>query len=470
MRIRPKGLPDCDCSPWQKVKEQIQALYERVTQLGQKDNELQEELDRCGEDVIDLDDRVTLLENRPATTAWGAITGTLADQTDLMTELNKKADTANLAGVAFTGDYDDLSDKPVIDSALSNTSENAIQNKVITQALYARASILYGIREPTEDPVASTITYAGVFYVDRGLGDLYVSGERNPITLVAVWHKLCTIEELQSLETTINSALLGKANMTVGTADPTGSVSGALGDFYFNSTNGKLFQCTAVASNVSTWTEIGGSGGIEVLNVKWVDSNTCLFNGASKTWGEVIDALRDGYGVKPIVYTNRNERTGLVYRAVIRSGGNQNLFYANCGWTGISGYQDSQLYFNYNSSTGVWSAIDATDNLTLPAAPVMVNKNVQNWADKLTYADPAKTLYIMQAEWDTAYDPQSWGLALLTNKVFVGDGYEWVSKDGERMRFTSYEITYYNPTTSENYQLQSSDVDTVTTFFTAIVG
>lgn len=42
---------------------------------------------------------------------------------------------SDLAEVAFTGDYNDLSNKPVIDSELSTTSTNAVQNSVITQAL-----------------------------------------------------------------------------------------------------------------------------------------------------------------------------------------------------------------------------------------------------------------------------------------------------------------------------------------------
>lgn len=40
---------------------------------------------------------------------WGSITGTLSDQTDLITALNLKANTADLAAVAFSGDYSDLS-------------------------------------------------------------------------------------------------------------------------------------------------------------------------------------------------------------------------------------------------------------------------------------------------------------------------------------------------------------------------
>ena len=53
---------------------------------------------------------------------------------------------ADLKTVAFTGSYNDLSDKPTIpsvvtvDSALSTTSTNPVQNKIITSALNGKAN------------------------------------------------------------------------------------------------------------------------------------------------------------------------------------------------------------------------------------------------------------------------------------------------------------------------------------------
>lgn len=44
--------------------------------------------------------------------AWGGITGTLSDQIDLNTALGDKANNADLATVATSGDYDDLINKP----------------------------------------------------------------------------------------------------------------------------------------------------------------------------------------------------------------------------------------------------------------------------------------------------------------------------------------------------------------------
>lgn len=48
---------------------------------------------------------------------------------------NTFADKSSLSTVATSGSYNDLTNKPTIDSALSTTSENAVQNKVVNTAL-----------------------------------------------------------------------------------------------------------------------------------------------------------------------------------------------------------------------------------------------------------------------------------------------------------------------------------------------
>lgn len=42
---------------------------------------------------------------------------------------------------------------------------------------------------------------------------------------------------------------------------PTTSTEGTLGQLYEDTTNGKLYQCTAIAGDTYTWTEIGAGGG-----------------------------------------------------------------------------------------------------------------------------------------------------------------------------------------------------------------
>lgn len=62
-------------------------------------------------------------------------------QTEINNKLAAKANSADLAKVATSGSYNDLSDRPVIpegavvDAALSDTSENPVQNKVVKGAI-----------------------------------------------------------------------------------------------------------------------------------------------------------------------------------------------------------------------------------------------------------------------------------------------------------------------------------------------
>ena len=88
-----------------------------------------------------------------------------ADKSDTYTKtqvddaLASKANTADLATVATSGSYNDLTDKPVIpegavvDAALSDTSENPVQNKVVKGALDAKqdALVYYSENEYDEE-------------------------------------------------------------------------------------------------------------------------------------------------------------------------------------------------------------------------------------------------------------------------------------------------------------------------------
>lgn len=58
------------------------------------------------------------------------------------TELNKKANTSSLAAVATSGNFNDLSNKPVVDSILSDSSTNAIENQAVANAIDNLASDL----------------------------------------------------------------------------------------------------------------------------------------------------------------------------------------------------------------------------------------------------------------------------------------------------------------------------------------
>ena len=67
---------------------------------------------------------------------------------NINTQLAAKANSADLATVATSGSYNDLTDKPVIpegavvDAALSDTSENPVQNKVVKGAIDAKQDVI----------------------------------------------------------------------------------------------------------------------------------------------------------------------------------------------------------------------------------------------------------------------------------------------------------------------------------------
>lgn len=60
--------------------------------------------------------------------AWGAISGTLADQTDLQAALDAKANSSSLATVATTGSYSDLSGTPSLATVATSGDYDDLSN------------------------------------------------------------------------------------------------------------------------------------------------------------------------------------------------------------------------------------------------------------------------------------------------------------------------------------------------------
>lgn len=76
--------------------------------------------------------------------AWANVTGkpTWIGSSKPSYSYSEISGTPSLADVATSGLYNDLSNKPVIDTALSSTSTNAVQNKVIYEQLVKKAEIV----------------------------------------------------------------------------------------------------------------------------------------------------------------------------------------------------------------------------------------------------------------------------------------------------------------------------------------
>ena len=120
------------------------------------------------------------------TSIFGVVSGSIAVDTALSATssnpvqnqiikaaLDEKADSASLSAVATSGSYNDLVDKPTIpsavtvDSALSDSSENPIQNKVINSALAAKQDTLTAGDNIT---IADNVISASGLSLKAGLG------------------------------------------------------------------------------------------------------------------------------------------------------------------------------------------------------------------------------------------------------------------------------------------------------------
>ena len=83
--------------------------------------------------------------------------------------------SGTLAPVATSGSYSDLTDKPTIDSALSDSSTNAVQNKVVKAALDAKQDALTidsDMSDSSTNPVQNSVIKS---YVDQNAGKPFIA-------------------------------------------------------------------------------------------------------------------------------------------------------------------------------------------------------------------------------------------------------------------------------------------------------
>lgn len=91
---------------------------------------------------------------------WGSITGTLSNQTDLVAALAAKANISDLAAVAFSGVYSDLTGTPTIPSAIFSTIAVATQSNVVADSATDTLTLVAGAgMSITTDASTDTITF-----------------------------------------------------------------------------------------------------------------------------------------------------------------------------------------------------------------------------------------------------------------------------------------------------------------------
>ena len=317
--IRPKDLSDCDCSPWQKLKQQIQALYEAVTQLGYKNTE------QDGE-IAGLDGRVSALEDAPpGSTAWGDITGDLDDQTDLKNALDGKMDDVALATVATSGDYGDLDNKPDMDNygvGVLTSNESETDYNYVELSLYNQEIMPLGQFQETAR-----------YYKGTGQN-----------------------EDGSMTQKAMTTALANKPDMQVENQAPTSSDAGSEGDFWLDTTTGNLYQCTAADPSIPsyTWAQVNGGGGgslpfhiyaMGTQNVFLYQNSALENNSAQVEWNSIPTGL-------DVTKVNDNSFTIIAPNVAYETNVNNAIQNARTYYSSGSGKLVTQINYNPNLMLG----------------------------------------------------------------------------------------------------------------------
>ena len=110
-----------------------------------------------------------------ASVAWGDITGTLSNQTDLNTALGAKANSADLATVATSGSYNDLTNKPTIPAAQVNSdwSANSGVAQILNKPTLATVATSGSYNDLTDKPSIADENYLITVTSFSGSGGTY---------------------------------------------------------------------------------------------------------------------------------------------------------------------------------------------------------------------------------------------------------------------------------------------------------
>lgn len=126
--------------------------------------------------------------------AWGAITGTLANQTDLNNALTAKANTSSLATVATSGAYNDLTGRPTLGSAAAENvgafdAAGTASSAVSTHVALPDPHTQYALQADLAS-VAITGAYASLSGLPTLFDGVYSSLANIPATFPPSAHKV----------------------------------------------------------------------------------------------------------------------------------------------------------------------------------------------------------------------------------------------------------------------------------------
>ena len=259
---------------------------------------------------------------------------------DKVNEWNNKSD--------FSGDYNDLSNPPtipIVDSALSTTSTNAIQNKVVTSALNKKAnsSHTHSINDITN--LQNSLNSKS----DKGHRHDYSELE-NPPTIPTVDSALSTTSTNAIQNKVVTNALNGKANTShthnyAGSPSSGGSASSAI----------KL----ATSRKISLNGDASGSANFDGTSDITINTSVrkyCMVGSDvenSNGWYKVASETMSGYGDTNITFvvtsTYGNYHSGIL-QLQIRSD-NTNISCKTLVWFNRYGFSTDNFIVNINNMT-----------------------------------------------------------------------------------------------------------------------
>lgn len=222
-------------------------------------------------------------------TQWGDIGGTLASQTDLVAELDLKADLTALAQVATSGAYGDLSGAP---THLSDFTEDTLHRVVTDDEKTAwnakQAALVSGTN-------IKTINSSSIL----GSGDLVVSGGVDPATKYVIFDHFLNSSNNRDLSQQTGSG---------------GTVS--LGTTGYDSKNGILLLSTGVT--LSAGCRAGIATGLTTIHLAVTGTKRAMFsmamNGSVAFDGTLTGTIKCGFtdgfgaelGVDEVIFRQQN--------------------------------------------------------------------------------------------------------------------------------------------------------------------
>lgn len=108
----------------------------------------------------------------------------------------------------------------------------------------------------------------GNFYFDKANQNLIFDKLYDNLTTTTAGNGALDANQGRVLKELIDSLVI------TGTGAPTTSTTGTVGQLYEDTTNGKLYQCTAVSGGTYTWEEVGAGGGGSITPVQTTGTST----------------------------------------------------------------------------------------------------------------------------------------------------------------------------------------------------